>query len=257
MKAIMEQHLSPQVTYALAPHMCYKGCISTSLCLWMAREELLKGRCKGNKWRISSLLNGALEGLWLWVVGYKTQWLGCSPVLVHWLSWQLCSLGAILGNTSGHALCRSFGTGALPGPTRGGRKPSPTSRSAPPRQSERCEIVSRGELEKINVALLEVNLEIICLSLSCVLFFFFVSVTSFSFCVGCTVNWVSARLDLLQRFLRIMQTCVWNVSIWVFNICRGIHVSLRAHMHAHKHVDYFSPWSLEVISGLLKWSRLR
>lgn len=153
--AIMELHLSPEVTYALAPHMCYKGRISTSLCLWFVIEELLKGRCKGNKWRISSLLNGALEGLWLWVVGYKTQRLGCSPGLVHWLGWQLCSLGVSLGNTLGHALCRSFGTGALPGLTRGRsrRKPSPTCRSAPLHQSERCEIVSRGGMEKINVAL--------------------------------------------------------------------------------------------------------
>lgn len=50
-----------------------------------------KGRWRGNKWRIFSLLNGALEGLWLGVVGYKTELFGCIHVLVHRLNgWQLC-----------------------------------------------------------------------------------------------------------------------------------------------------------------------
>lgn len=87
-----------------------------------------KGRWRGNKWRIFSLLNGALEGLWLGVVGYKTQRFGCTHVLVHWLmGWQLCCLGVVLGHALGHALRCSFGTGALSRPT-GGRfreRPSP------------------------------------------------------------------------------------------------------------------------------------
>lgn len=133
MNANTEHHLWPQVTYALTPSTCYKWCISTSLCLWVVIEELLKGRCRGNKWRISSLLNGALEGLWLWVVGYKTQRLGCTRVLVYWLGWQLCCLGVVLGHTLGHALRCSFGTGALSGPTRGRfrKRLSPTWRFAP------------------------------------------------------------------------------------------------------------------------------
>lgn len=233
MNAIMEQHLFPQVTYALAPHMCYKGCISTSLCLWMAIEELLKGRCKGNKWRISSLLNGALEGLWLWVVGYKTQRLGCSPVLVHWLSWQLCSLGVILGNTSGHALCRSFGTGALPGPTRGGRRLSLTSRSAPRHQSERCEIVSRGELEKINVALLEVNLEIICLSLSCVFFFFFsclsqvLAFASDVKLIGLVLDWICCK--------GFWELCRHVFEMWASEFLTYVEAYMWAFMHTCTH----------------------
>lgn len=61
-----------------------------------------KGRWKGNKWRIFSLLNGALEGLWLGVVGYKTQQFGCTHVLVHWLmGWQLSCLGVILDHAFG------------------------------------------------------------------------------------------------------------------------------------------------------------
>lgn len=106
-----------------------------------------KGRWRGNKWRIFSLLNGALEGLWLGVVGYKSQWFGCTHVLVHWLmGWQLCCLGVVLGHVSGHALRCSFGTGALSGPT-GGRfrkKPSPTWRPAPLDQSEWYKTVNGG-----------------------------------------------------------------------------------------------------------------
>lgn len=106
-----------------------------------------KGRWRGNKWRIFSLLNGALEGLWLGVVGYKSQWFGCTHVLVHWLmGWQLCCLGVVLGHVSGHALRCSFGTGALSGPT-GGRfrkKPSPKWRPAPLDQSEWYKTVNGG-----------------------------------------------------------------------------------------------------------------
>lgn len=76
-----------------------------------------KGRWRGNKWGIFSLLNGALEGLWLGVVGYKTQWFGCIHVLVHWLmGWQLCCSVVVLGCTLGYALRCSFGKGALSDP---------------------------------------------------------------------------------------------------------------------------------------------
>lgn len=106
-----------------------------------------KGRWRGNKWRIFSLLNGALEGLWLGVVGYKTKRFGCTHVLVHWLTgWQLCCLGVVLGHALGHALRCSFGTGALSGPT-GGRfreSRSPTCRLTPLRQSEWYKTVSGG-----------------------------------------------------------------------------------------------------------------
>ena len=105
-----------------------------------------KGRWSGNKWRIFSLLNRALEGLWLGVVGYKTQQFGCTHVLVHWLmGWQLCCLGVVLGHASGHALHCSFGTGAFSGPTgdRFRERPSPTWRPAPLHQSEWYKTVSR------------------------------------------------------------------------------------------------------------------
>lgn len=87
-----------------------------------------KGRWRGNKWRIFSLLNGALEGLWLGVVGYKSQWFGCTHVLVHWLmGWQLCCLGVVLGHVSGMLYAAHLAQGHFQDPPEAdlGRDPAP------------------------------------------------------------------------------------------------------------------------------------
>lgn len=78
-------------------------------------------------------------------------------------------------------------------------------------------------------------LETVCLSLSFV--FLFISVLSqvFGFLARCKANWVSVRDDLLSRFLRNRQTCVWNLHIWVLYRWGGIHVSLHAYTHTHTH----------------------
>lgn len=148
-RANTERHLFPRLTHALTPFSIYAlhGVYFSPSLFVNGNGGAPKGRWRGNKWRIFSLLNGALEGLWLGVVGYKTQRFGCTHVLVHWLTgWQLCCLGVVLGHALGHALRCSFGTGALSGPT-GGRfreKPSPTWRLSPLHQSEWYKTASGG-----------------------------------------------------------------------------------------------------------------
>ena len=133
------QHLLNVLTQFLKASMCYIECFSPSLFV-NGNGGAPKGRWRGNKWRIFSLLNGALEGLWLGLVGYKSQRFGCTHVLVHWLmGWQLCCLGVVLGHALGHALRCSFGTGALSGPT-GDRF---RERPAPLHQPEWYKTVSR------------------------------------------------------------------------------------------------------------------